>query len=170
VELTGAIVNDAVLARLERTATLGDLVRPAEEVTHPAFPEARVRTPLIVRLDAADQEVYSGEFFGPISFLIATDSTEQSLHIFRRTVSEHGALTASVYSTSEQVLDAAEEAAMEAGVALSCNLTSGVYVNQSAAFSDFHGTGANPSANASYTDGAYVASRFRVIQSRRHVS
>mgnify|MGYP003297326545 CR=1 FL=1 len=59
--------------------------------------------------------------------------------------------------------------AEDAGVALSINLTGGVFVNQSAAFSDFHGTGANPAANASYTDGAYVASRFRVIQSRRHV-
>ena len=49
------------------------------------------------------------------------------------------------------------------------NLLGGVFVNQSAAYSDFHGTGANPAANASYTDGAYVASRFRIIQSRRHV-
>ena len=49
------------------------------------------------------------------------------------------------------------EAALDAGVALSENLLGGVFVNQSAAFSDFHGTGANPAANASYTDGAYVA-------------
>ena len=49
------------------------------------------------------------------------------------------------------------------------NLLGGVFVNQSAAYSDFHGTGANPAANAAYTDGAYVASRFRVVQSRRHV-
>ena len=48
------------------------------------------------------------------------------------------------------------------------NLTGGVFVNQSAAFSDFHGTGANPAANAALTDAAYVAPRFRVIQSRRH--
>ena len=61
------------------------------------------------------------------------------------------------------------EAALDAGVALSENLLGGVFVNQSAAYSDFHGTGANPAANASYTDGAYVASRFRVVQSRRHV-
>ena len=62
------------------------------------------------------------------------------------------------------------EAALDAGVALSENLLGGVFVNQSAAFSDFHGTGANPAANASYTDGAYVASRFRIVQSRRHVA
>ena len=54
-------------------------------------------------------------------------------------------------------------------MALSENLTGGVFVNQSAAFSDFHGTGANPAANASFTDTAYVASRFRIVQSRRHV-
>ncbi len=54
-------------------------------------------------------------------------------------------------------------------MALSENLTGQVFVNQSAAFSDFHGTGANPAANASFTDGAFVANRFRVVQSRRHV-
>ena len=48
---------------------------------------------------------------------------------------------------------------------LSCNLTGGVFVNQSAAFSDFHASGANPAANAALTDGAYVASRFRIVQS-----
>ena len=54
-------------------------------------------------------------------------------------------------------------------VALSINLTSGVFVNQSAAFSDYHGTGGNPSANASYADSAFVANRFRVVQRRYHV-
>jgi hypothetical protein len=43
-----------------------------------------------------------------------------------------------------------------------------VFVNQSAAFSDFHGTGANPAANAALTDSAFVAGRFRVVQNRRH--
>ncbi len=78
-----------------------------------------------------------------------------------------GALTAAVYSTDEKVLDEAETAAVETGVHLSCNLTGGVFVNQSAAFSDFHASGANPAANAALTDGAYVASRFRIVQSRR---
>ena len=56
--------------------------------------------------------------------------------------------------------------AEDAGVALSINLTGGVFVNQSAAFSDYHGTGANPAANAALTDAAFVASRFRVVQHR----
>jgi hypothetical protein len=78
-------------------------------------------------------------------------------------------MTASVYSTDDGVVGAMRSAALDAGVALSENLTGQVFVNQSAAFSDFHGTGANPASNATYTDGAYVASRFRFVQSRRHV-
>ena len=50
----------------------------------------------------------------------------------------------------------------------SINLTGQVYVNQTAAFSDLHGTGANPAANAAYSDAAFVASRFRTIEVRRH--
>jgi hypothetical protein len=73
-----------------------------------------------------------------------------------------------VYSTSPAVVEQKREAALDAGVALSENLLGGVFVNQSAAYSDFHGTGANPAATAAYTDGAFVAPRFRVVQSRRH--
>jgi hypothetical protein len=67
------------------------------------------------------------------------------------------------------VLAAAEATALDACVALSCNPTDGVYVNQSAAFSDFHGTGGNPAANAAFTNGSFVSGRFAVVQSRRHL-
>jgi phenylacetic acid degradation protein paaN len=168
VELTGAIVNEGVLTRLDQATSLGEVVLASQEVTHPAYAGAVVRTPMLVKLAADDAQNYGREWFGPISFVIATESTAHSLEIFRDTVGRKGALTASVYSTDEKVLDAAESAAIDAGVHLSCNLTGGVFVNQSAAFSDFHASGANPAANAALTDGAYVASRFRVVQSRRH--
>lgn len=169
VELTGAIVNDGVLERLDEVTKVGEAVLESRTVEHPAFPGAVVRTPTLVKLAADDTATYSKEWFGPISFAIATDSTAHSLEILRSTVGEKGALTAAVYSTDEAVLDAAEAAAIEVGVHLSCNLTGGVFVNQSAAFSDFHGSGANAAANSALTDGAYVANRFRVVQSRRHV-
>jgi acyl-CoA reductase-like NAD-dependent aldehyde dehydrogenase len=142
---------------------------PSRDVTHPAYPDATVRTPTLVGLTAKDADVYESECFGPVAYLISTSGTPESTELFRDTVQRHGAMTASVYSTSEEVIDEVREAALDAGVALSENLLGGVFVNQSAAYSDFHGTGANPAANASYTDGAYVASRFRVVQSRRHV-
>jgi phenylacetic acid degradation protein paaN len=169
VEILGAVVNDGVMQRLEAARKLGPIALDTQAIAHPAFPQARIRTPLVVKLDAADRDKYLSEWFGPIAFVIATESTAQSLAIATAAVKEHGALTLSVYSRSQDVIDHAIEVAEEGGVALSINLTGGVFVNQSAAFSDFHGTGANPAANASLTDSAFVASRFRVVQHRAHV-
>ena len=167
--LLGAVVNHGVLERLDKSSSYGDVVLASRSVTHPDFPDAVVRTPTVVRVDAADRDTYLQECFGPIAFLVTTGSTAESIDLLRDSVIEHGAITAAVYSTSDTVLDAAEEAALDAGVALSCNLTETVYVNQSAAFSDFHATGANPAANSALTDAAYVANRFRIVQSRRHL-
>ncbi|HON74065.1 MAG TPA: phenylacetic acid degradation protein PaaN [Dermatophilaceae bacterium] len=174
VELLGATVNDGVRANIEGLDELaaeagGRVVLASREVTHPAYPEAVVRTPGLVAVDVTREDVYTQEYFGPVSLLVRTASTAQSIAQLRDTVREHGAMTAAVYSTSEQTLDAARDAAADAGVSLSENLTGAVFVNQTAAFSDFHGTGANPAANAAYTDAAFVANRFRIVTSRRHV-
>jgi phenylacetic acid degradation protein paaN len=186
VEILGGVVNADVLGRITATGGMsgavsgvdaegdvgggaGTVVVEPRAVVHPEYADAVVRTPVLVRLEVADESAYEQECFGPISYLIATSSTDESIDVFRRTVIEHGAMTASVYSTSEAVIASMRSAALDAGVALSENLTGQVFVNQSAAFSDFHGTGANPSANSTFTDGAFVASRFRVVQSRRHI-
>ncbi|WP_321957136.1 phenylacetic acid degradation protein PaaN [Paraburkholderia bannensis] len=170
VEVLGAIQNDGVTARIDEARKLGTVLADSQTLEHPQFPAARVRTPLVLSLDAArDAGSFTREWFGPISFVIATDSTAQSLELAGTTARDHGALTLSVYSTSDDVIEAAHDAAITGGVALSINLTGGVFVNQSAAFSDFHGTGANPAANAALADAAFVANRFRVVQSRVHV-
>lgn len=170
VEVLGGVVNDGVLDRLAQAgANGGEVAIESRTVTHPTFADAVVRTPAVLTVDVADTSVYEQECFGPVGYLISTGSTEESIAVFRQTAIEHGAMTASVYSTRPEVLEAMRSASLDAGVALSENLTGQVFVNQSAAFSDFHGTGANPAANATYTDGAYVASRFRIVQSRRHV-
>jgi phenylacetic acid degradation protein paaN len=170
VELLGAIQNEGVVQRIDEAAQLGHVLAASQTLEHPSFPGARVRTPLVLQLDAAtDRAQFTKEWFGPVSFVIATDSTAQSLDLAGAIAAEHGALTLSVYSTDSAVLDEAHEASIRGGVALSINLTGGVFVNQSAAFSDFHGTGANPAANAALADAAFVANRFRVVQSRAHV-
>jgi phenylacetic acid degradation protein paaN len=174
VEILGALVNNDVRSLASDLPGLaarfgGTVVLDARKVTHPSYPDAEVRAPGLVALDVANDEAYTQECFGPVSFLIATDSTAQSLERMRDTIKEHGAMTAAVYSTFEDVLDNARDAAADAGVALSENLTGPVFVNQTAAFSDYHGTGANPAANAVYVDAAFVANRFRVVTARRHI-
>ncbi|MDN7755001.1 phenylacetic acid degradation protein PaaN [Burkholderia gladioli] len=170
VELLGAIQNDGVTARIDEARGLGKILVDSQTLAHPAYPQARVRTPLLIQLDASERGSYTREWFGPIAFVIATDSTAQSLDLAGGIAAECGALTLSVYSTDEKIIDGAYQAAIRGGVALSINLTGGVFVNQSAAFSDFHGTGANPAASAALADTAFVANRFRVVQSRVHVA
>src|SRR5262249_23248236 len=58
VELLGAVVSDAVLGRLDdaaaRASSSEAVAIPSRAVTHPSFPDARVRTPLVVRASADD--------------------------------------------------------------------------------------------------------------------
>jgi phenylacetic acid degradation protein paaN len=169
VEVLGAIQSPATLARLEAAHGLGEVLRASSPIAHPQWPEARVRSPLILRVAAADERAYTEERFGPITLVVETANTAESLARAERVIREQGAITFALYSTDPATVEQAEEAALRAGVALSVNLTGAVFVNQSAGFSDFHATGANPAANACLTDSAFVASRFFVVQSRRHV-
>ena len=167
VELLGAIQNEATLRRLEKAPTEGgEVVLPSKSLKHPVFPQARVRTPVILKVGVDQEAVYQREMFGPIVYVIATENTTDSIDRATRAAREKGAITCSIYSTDPKVLAEAARRAAEAGASVSCNLTGDVYVNQSAAFSDFHVSGANPAGNATLTDAAYVAARFRVVQSR----
>lgn len=168
VEITGAIQNEATLARVDKARSMGlPILHDSKPLEHPQFEGARVITPLILQSQADDASVFQ-EWFGPVVFVVATDSTQHSIELAHDTVLEHGALTLAAYTTDSDVAVAVERAAERAGVSLSLNLTGAVFVNQTAAFSDFHGTGANPAANVALSDTAFVANRFRVVQTRWH--
>ncbi|MEV6191002.1 phenylacetic acid degradation protein PaaN [Streptomyces sp. NPDC051920] len=176
--LLGAIVNPDVKARLEAAAGLGEVALPSRQIENPEFPGAVVRSPLIVKLDGArkywentgngdDEAAYLSECFGPVSFAVAVDSAAEAVELLRRTTRDKGAMTVGAYTTDEAFEREVQEACLEECAQLSLNLTGGVYVNQTAAFSDFHGSGGNAAANAALCDGAFVANRFRVIEVRR---
>jgi phenylacetic acid degradation protein paaN len=168
--LLGALVNPDVKARLETAAGLGEVALASREISNPDFPDATVRTPVMVKLDGAKPDAeaaYMSECFGPVSFAVAVDSTDDALALLRRTVREKGAMTVGAYTSSPEVERAVEEVCLEESAQLSLNLTGGVYVNQTAAFSDFHGSGGNPAANAALCDAAFVANRFRTVEVRR---
>src|SRR4029077_20811996 len=144
----------------------GQVALQSKTIAHPQFPGARVRTPVIIKVGAEDEAVYQQEMFGPIVYIITTDSTEDSIARATRGAREKGAITCSIYCKDPTVLAQAVDQAVEAGASVSSNLTGDVFVNQSAAFSDYHVSGANPAGNATLTDAAFVASRFRLAQSR----
>jgi phenylacetic acid degradation protein paaN len=166
----GAIQSPDTLKRIDEAPQLAEVVLASRKLDNAEFPAAAVRTPLLLKTDSANETAYLQERFGPISFVVKVPDASAAVALAERIVKQHGALTAGLYSTKPDVIDAMTAATQRAGVALSINLTSNVYVNQSASFSDFHATGANPAANASYTDSAFVANRFRVVQRRWHAS
>lgn len=167
----GAIQSADTLNRIVEadSGALGRVILSSTKLENPEFPKAEVRTPILLACDAADESAYMEERFGPISFIVKVADTAAAIALSERIIATHGALTAGIYSTKPEVIDAMTAATWRSKVALSINLTGGVFVNQSSAFSDYHGTGGNPAANASYSDSAFVANRFRVIQRRYHV-
>ena len=105
VELLGGVVNDGVLDRLGEVGSHGGtVVIESREVAHPSFENAIVRTPAVLTVDVGDRATYETECFGPVAYLITTASTQQSIDVFRETVLEHGAMTAAVYSTDDEVI------------------------------------------------------------------
>ncbi|MFF7360186.1 phenylacetic acid degradation protein PaaN [Streptomyces sp. NPDC008125] len=171
--LLGALVNPDVRSRLEAAPDLGEVALASRAVPHPEFPDAVVRTPVVVKVLAKEpgpdggDPVHLSECFGPVSFAVSVDSVDDAVDLLRRTIREKGAMTVGAYTTSPEVERAIEEVCLEESAQLSLNLTGGVYVNQTAAFSDFHGSGGNPAANAALCDGAFVSGRFRTIEVRR---
>ena len=164
----GAVQNPATIERVEKAKSLGRVVRDSSPVE--GMDGARSATPLILAVDAKDEAAYLEERFGPISFVIATDDASDAIARAANSARQRGAITAALYATDEAVIDEAADAFAGAGVGLSVNLTGGVFVNQNAAFSDYHVTGANPAGNACLCDSAFVANRFRVATLRRPVA
>jgi len=165
--ILGAVQNEATTKRVDEARKLGQVVRDSTTVPVAGFDNARTATPLLLAVDGKDDRAWGEERFGPIAFVIRTESSEDSIQLASQSARRKGAITASVYSTNDAVIEQAADAFARAGVALSVNLTGGIYVNQSAAFSDYHVSGANPAGNACLTDTAFVAQRFRVAPLRR---
>jgi phenylacetic acid degradation protein paaN len=160
----------ALLDQLEREgAQRGRVLRASRPYAHAEFPNARTRTPLLVAVDAGARDLYGEERFGPAGFVIRTADRDAALAEAAADARRSGGITSFVYSTDPDYVARAEDAYSAAGAQLTCNLTGPMPLNFAAAYSDYHVTGLNPAGNATLTDLAFVASRFRITQSRAPV-
>ena len=166
-EILGTIQSPETIKRVEAAAALPDIIRHATVPAHPSFTEARMRSPLLVRLDSTQTDWHRREHFGPISFLIETSDAAAGLQEMRDCFASCGALTAAIWSDDEDLITRATDLAASAGVNSAVNLQGDTLVNFSAAFSDYHGTGSNAAGNACLIDSAFITPRFYIAQSRR---
>jgi acyl-CoA reductase-like NAD-dependent aldehyde dehydrogenase len=130
------------------------------EIINEEFPNARVATPIVIEVDAEHKDIFSHELFGPIILLIKTNDTAHSVMLAKELAQTKGAITCGAYSTDKSVRNHIAEEMESAFTPVAFNLTGPVWMNQNAAFSDFHVTGGNPAGNATFTDTAYIVRRF----------
>jgi phenylacetic acid degradation protein paaN len=166
--ILATIQSEATLALVQQMADecarAGRVLLAPGRYVHPEFPQARTCTPLVAALGTEARALYGEERFGPISFVIrAADPLAEAT----RDVREFGGLTAFLYADDEAVIARAEALYARAGAQLTINLAGPMPLNFAAAYSDYHVTGLNPAGNATLTDLAFVAARFRIVQSRR---
>ena len=93
-------------------------------------------------------------------FLIETEDTSQSISLASELARNKGAITCLAFSTDQETKNAIEWAMNKAFTPVSFNLSGPSFVNQHAAFSDFHTTGGNPAGNASFTNPDFINRRF----------
>ncbi len=166
----GAVQNKKTSERvLESEKLPGKVWLKSRSFENPMFKKARLATPVVIEVDASNKEVYSKEMFGPIAFLIKTKNTDESIALAQEMAMQHGAISCGAYTTNPIVKEKIADAMALAATPVSFNFGGGIYMNQNAAFSDFHVTGGNPSGNASFTNPEYVTKRFTWVGHREPV-
>ena len=136
------------------------------EQSIPYFKNARTQTPTVIELNSADKDKFSKEMFGPIVFLIKTKDTNESVALAKEMAESYGAISCGAYTTDAAMKEHIADEMSLAATPVSFNLVGQIFVNQNAAFSDFHVTGGNPAGNASFTNPDYVNRRFTWVGMR----
>ncbi|WP_367104131.1 phenylacetic acid degradation protein PaaN [uncultured Psychrobacter sp.] len=168
--LLGALNSEDVNKRVQQSADSNKtFVLGMKTADYADFPDAKTAKPQLIKVSKDDAEMYE-EQFGPIAYVIATDDAQNALELVCDSIEQHGAMTTALYSTAEDFKQQAMDEIADAGSPLSVNLTGGVYVNQSSAYSDFHGSGLNPAANTCLTDLGFVAPRFGWVTVREQTN
>lgn len=166
----GAIQNEATLQRVKEAAQLGGKVLlSGTPVVNEEYTAARTCSPTVLEVSSADHSIFEKELFGPVILLIKTKDTDHSIQLARQMAAQHGAITCGAYTTDEAVKEKIATAMNSVFTPVSFNFTGFIWVNQHAAFSDFHVTGGNPAGNASFTNQEFIVKRFVWVGNRTYV-
>lgn len=169
--ILGAVQSPSTLENVHemtrRGREVGRVLLEPGSYDHPGHPGAWTCTPAILGVGTDARDLYGEERFGPVCFVISCGEGEDVLAEAIADVRKRGTIASHVYSSDPAFLERATAAYWRAGASVTCNLTGPMPLNFAAAYSDFHVTGLSPAGNACLTDEAFIAGRFRVVQSRR---
>jgi phenylacetic acid degradation protein paaN len=167
----GALQNDTTLQRAHSAGKLGaKVILEGQPVVNEEFSNVRGCSPSILEVESKDRHIFEQELFGPVLLLIKTKDTNESIELAKHMAQQHGAITCAAYTTSQDVKDKIAEEMNSVFTPVSFNFTGFIWVNQHAAFSDFHVTGGNPAGNASFTNPEFILRRFVWVGNREVLS
>lgn len=164
--ILGAIQNEAVVGRIQALVQAARPLRSPQPYSHPQYMAAHTLTPALVELEGPTALLAKQEHFGPRLVFIPVASAQEGLQHIYQLAREKGMLSCAIYTIDEAFKRDSARLLAEAAVPVSYNYRGNVFINQNAAFSDFHGTGGNPASNASFTDSAFICKRFRWVELR----
>jgi phenylacetic acid degradation protein paaN len=163
----GAIQSEATFKRTNEAKNLGgNLILDTKAIKNEEFADARIASPVLIELNKTQKDIFNKECFGPVLFIVQTDSLEDSLELCKQLVLEKGALTCGAYTTNSNQQTMIEDEMNKAFVPVTFNFTGAGFINSHAAFSDFHLTGGNPAGNASFTNSDFITKRFVWVGNR----
>ncbi|WP_343304263.1 phenylacetic acid degradation protein PaaN [Chitinophaga niabensis] len=166
----GAVQNDATVQRVKDAQHIGGKVLlSGAPVANEEYTGARTFSPTVLEVSSADTGIFEKELFGPVVLLVKTKDTDHSIQLARQMAISHGAITCGAYTTDDTVKEKIADAMNSAFTPVSFNFTGFIWVNQHAAFSDFHVTGGNPAGNASFTNPEFIVKRFVWVGNRTYV-
>ena len=163
--ICGALQSDRVLETIATARLQVEVLRESSAYTHPEFGNARTATPLLCREEQPHTHSRT-EWFGPIGFVLPVPDAAAARDLAAADARERGAIASYLYTCDDEYADSVEEAFFRAGASIGRNLIGHLPINFTAGFSDYHVTGLNPAGNACLTDLAFVANRFRIVQSK----
>jgi phenylacetic acid degradation protein paaN len=163
----GAIQSDLTAKRLAESKNIGGkVILESMPIKNEEFEDARVASPTLIELDRTQGSVFNHECFGPIVFVIKTDSTADSLALAKQLAKDKGAITCGAYTTDNATQNLIEAEMNSVFTPVSFNFTGAAFINSHAAFSDMHVTGGNPAGNASLTSAEFIVKRFVWVGNR----
>lgn len=147
----------------------GSVLMAPKRIVSEGQEQARTSTPLLMEVSNKETDKFTTEYFGPVAMVVKTQGLDESIQLAKQNAISKGAITCLAFCREKNRKEKITHEMEEAYTPVTFNLTGNFWVNQHAAFSDFHVTGGNASGNASFADPNFVNRRFVWVGHREMV-
>ena len=155
-----SIQSEQTIERIKTSSNSGaQILLEASSFSDSHFPNSRNSSPAVLLVEEDEMDLAQSECFGPIAIVVKSKSFESAVKSAKDLAAEQGAISCACYCIDGKLNEWVADEMNQSFVPVSFNLEGYIWVNQAAAFSDFHLSGANPAGNASFGQVEFVSRR-----------